>query len=203
MGIELDITKELATISATLTEFVSVSSIIKGHIKNSDFDQRFNKMVNDIARCYQVVTDNLLPVSGLATETDFIESFDTRHAAYTDCYLKEISKPRSYAEDAYEEYLLLKTLKESKTRFPLLKRSFIRLDGFIDKWIDNDVWLAMSVDTLFKRLQSLLNEIADYKRQDPEDAFVIYHSIFTGLNDYLALIKNKHEILLAGTEPTR
>lgn len=201
MGIELDITKELTTISATLTELSSLAGIINSHrIKNSEFDQRFNKMVDDIAKIYDVVTSNLQPLSGLATEAEFIADYDERHGTYTDCYLKEISKPRSYADDAYEEYLLLKTLKECKTGFPLLKRTFARLDGFVDKWITNDVWLAMGVDTLFKRLQSLLNEIAALKMKDPEDAFVIYNSTFTGLNDYLSLIKQKRELLRVGTE---
>lgn len=200
MGIELDITKELATISATLTELSSLTTIISSHIKNSDFNQRFNKMVDDIAKSYDVVSANLLPLSGLASEAEFTEAFDARHAAYTECYLKEISKPRSYGDDAYEEYLLLKTLKECKTSFPLLKKTFERLDGFVDKWITNDAWLAMSIDTLFKRLQSLLNEIAAFKKKDPEDAFAIYSTTFSGLNDYLTLIKQKRDFLRRGSE---
>jgi hypothetical protein len=200
MGIELDITKELATVCATLTELSSLSSIINSHLRNRDYSQRFNKMVEDIAKSYDVVTTNLLPLSELDTDTSFVESFDERHAAYTDCYLKEISKPRSYADDAYEEYLVLKTLKESKTSFPILKRSFVRLDGFIDKWITNDAWLAMGIDNLFKRLQTLLNEIAALKTKDPEDAYLIYSTAFSGFNDYLALIREKRDLLPGGTE---
>jgi hypothetical protein len=202
MGIELDITKELATVCATLTELSSLSTIINNHINNGDFGQRFNKMVEDIAKSYDVVTANLLPLSELDTEASFVTSFDGRHAAYTDCYLKEISKPRSYADDAYEEYLVLQTLKESKTSFPILKRSFVRLDGFIDKWITNDAWLAMGIDNLFKRLQTLLNEIAALKTKDPEDAYLIYNAAFSGFNAYLALIREKRGLLRAGKEQT-
>lgn len=195
MGIELDIVEELANISVTLTELSSISKIINGEIKNSEFDMRFNKMVDDLAKSYDVVTANLLPLSEFDSETTLVDSFDECHAAYTACYLKEISKPRAYADEAYEEYLLLKTQKESKTSFPLLKRTFERLDKFVDKWVTNDAWLAMSIDNLFKRLQTLLNEIATLKKKDPADAFLIYNAAFHDFHPYLGLIRQQRTLL--------
>ena len=195
MGIELDIVEELANISVTLTELASIAKIINGEIKNSEFDKCFNKMVGELAKSYDVVTANLIPLSELASETALLDCFDARHAAYTACYLKEISKPRAYADEAYEEYLVLKSQKESKTSFPLLKRTFERLDKFVDKWVTNDAWLAMSIDNLFKRLQGLLNEIATLKKKDPADAFLIYHAAFHDFTPYLGLISQQRALL--------
>jgi len=197
MGIELDIVRELGTINATLSELSSIARTVNSQIRNGDFSTRFNKVVEDIGKSYDVVIANLVPLSGLETEGAFVDHFDDRHAAYTACYLKEIHKPRAYAEDAYEEHLLLKTMKESKTNFPLLKRSYERLDQLVDKWVTNDAWLAMSIDNLFKRLQTLLNEIATLKQKDPEDAFLIYASAFTTFSPYLELIAQKRDSMHA------
>lgn len=200
MGIELDIVEELASISVTLTELSSIAKIINGEIKNAEFDKRFNKMVTDLAKSYDIVTANLIPLSEFDSETSLIDNFDEYHAAYTACYLKEISKPRAYADAAYEEYLVLRTQKESKTSFPLLKRTFERLDKFVDKWVTNDAWLAMSIDNLFKRLQTLLNEIATLKKKDPADAFLIYHAAFHDFAPYLGLIRQQRAVLAARAE---
>ncbi len=189
MGIELDLLRELGTISVTLTELSAVTRVINSELKASEFGQRYNRMVAEISIGYDAVTDNLLPLCELESQAEFEKHFDDRHAAYNACYLNEISKPRNHGEAAYEEYLELQTMKQFKTGYPLLKRTFTRLDQFIDKWINNDAWLAMCVDNLFKRLKQLLNEIADLKKKDAEDAFIIYQAAFGSFRTYLILIR--------------
>ena len=120
MGIGLDITKELATIGVTLTELTAITRMINRELKNSEFGEHFNEMVADLGKAYEVVTTNLLPLCEFDTEAGFIKTFDAYHDACSACYLTEISKPRNYGEAAYEEYLLLQTVKESKTSHPLL-----------------------------------------------------------------------------------
>jgi hypothetical protein len=195
MGVELEINKELATVSMTLTELSSIASIVNREIRGGEFHKSFNNMLADITKCYDVVTENLAAFVRLDSMSAFAEKFDDCHAAYTACYLTEISKPRAYSEDAYEEYLMLQTSKEFKTGYPLLKRTFERFGHLVDKWIDNDAWLAMCIDNMFKRLQALLNEIAAYKQKDAEDAFVIYNAALTGFNLYLTLISQQRELL--------
>lgn len=190
MGIELDLTRELATISATLMELVAVTTVVNNEMGDSEFTRRFNKIVDDIANSYDTVTDNLLPLAEFTNEEAFIKGFDERRAAYAACYLTEISRPRTSGENAYEDNLVLQQSKEFKTGFPLLKRAFERYRQFYDKWIDNDAWLAMGVDNLFKRLQSLLNEIDALKQKDPSDAYVIYRAAFDGFIPYLEMIRN-------------
>jgi len=190
MGIELDITRELATSSATLMELAGVANTVNALLSDSDFTRRFNKIVDDIGNSYDTVTENLLPLAEFTSEEAFINGFDARHAAYSACYLTEISRPRCSGEDAYEEYLVLQTYREFKTSYPLLKRSFERFRQFIDKWVDNDAWLAMSVDNLLKRLHSLLNEIATLKKKDPSDAYVIYRAAFDGFSPYLRIMQD-------------
>jgi hypothetical protein len=197
MGTERIIVEELASISMTLTELLSITRIINGEIKNEDFTLQFNGMVNTLASCYDVVISNLLGFSEIQNEESFNNKFESLHAAYTLSYLNEISKPRTYAELAYEAHLELKRMKQSKTSFPLLKRTFIRLDELIDKWADNDVWLAMSIDNLFKRFNHLLNEIAEIKKIDVSDAYIIYHSAFTDFTSYIEIIIQKRDQLPA------
>lgn len=189
MGIELDLLRELGTISVTLSELSAVTRLINGELKNSDFGQRYNHMVAEICVGYDAVTDNLLPLCEFESQAEFEKHFDDRHAAYKACYLNEISKPRNHGEAAYLEYLELQTLPQMKTGYPLLKRAFTRLDQFIDKWINNDAWLAMCVDNLFKRLQQLLNDIAGLKQKDAEDAFLIYQSALGAFKTHLLLIQ--------------
>lgn len=199
MGIELDCVQELAGINVALTELTSLASIINGEIRGGEFHARFNQIVADIAKCFVVVTDNLAPFTDINSEATLLKQFDKLHADYSECYLKEISKPRISSDDAYEGYVLLRLQKEIKTGFPLLKRSFERLDKYIDKWITNDAWLAMAIDTLFKRLQNLLNEIAALKKKDPEYAFLIYSHAFQDFKPYLDLIQQQFDILQTHT----
>lgn len=195
MGIELDITRELGTISATMMELAAVATTVNQEMGDSDFNRRFNKIVDDFGRGYDTVTDNLLPLAGFTTEEAFINGFDAAHAAYTACYLTEISRPRAAGEDAYEEYQVLQSAKEFKTGFPLLKRSFERFKQYYDKWIDNDAWLAMSIDNLFKRLKLLLTEIETLKQKDPADAYVIYRSAFDSFAPFLQMMQEGRERL--------
>jgi len=195
MGTELTIARELANIGATLTELSSVAGIVNGEIRNGDFSRRFNRMLDQLAMCYDTVIANLQPFCELDSDRSFAAGFDDRYSAYRDCCLKEVSKPRRFSDDAYEEYLVLKTLKQSKTGFPLLKRTFGRLDEFVDKWVTNDAWLAMSIDTLFKMLHRLLNEVDGIRQKDPDDAWQVYEAAFTGFDAHLALIKQKHRLL--------
>ena len=200
MGVELDSVQELASINVALTELYSLTRIINGEIRAGEFHSRFNKIVDDIAKCFDIVTDNLQPFPEIDSEAALLEKFDTLHTDYSASYLKEISKPRIYSDDAYEGYVLLRLQKEIKTGFPLLKRTFERLDKFIDKWITNDAWLAMAIDNLFKRLQTLFNEIAILKKRDPEEAFLIYHNAFRDFKPYLDLISQQQTQLRAITE---
>jgi len=195
MGFELDIDRELATISATLIELSSLHTTISSLIRDEEFNRHYNSVIAELAKSYHVVGDNLYGFTQLQTEEQFITSFDAFHAAYSDCYLMEISKPRACGEAAYEPYHILKTLKQARTEYPLLKRSFERLDHFYDKWVDNDAWLAMSIDHLFKRVKNLLTEIDSLKKKDPEDAFVIYQAAFGAFAIFIDLIRIKADAL--------
>lgn len=195
MGVELLVARELSTLCVTLTETSSITRIIGSEIRNKDFCNQFNKILDNLCKSYDVVIANLNPLAELDSEESFVADFDERFEAYRTCYLKEISKPRAFSDNAYEDYLVMRTLKESKTGYPLLKKTFERFDEFIDKWVTNDAWLAMSVDNLFKMLNRLLNEIAEIKRRDPTDAYLLYSAAFAAFNPYLALIRQKTEPL--------
>ena len=195
MGTERIIVEELATVSMTLTELLAITRNIRNEIKDPAFTELFSHMVDTLAQSYDVVISNFNTFYKIEDEEGFSREFDALYAAYAEAYLKEISKPRTYAERAYEDHLELKRMKQSKTSFPLLKRTFLRLDELIDKWADNDVWLAMSIDNMFKRLNHLLKEIADIKQKDVSDAYVIYNSAMIDFKSYIDLISDKRSLL--------
>lgn len=195
MGIELNIYEELANITVAATEAASVTRIIRSEIRNDEFLDHYEAIVDRLASCLDVIQQHLGPFAALTSQQIFMAQYDGLATAYAACYLKEISRPRALSDEAYEDYLLLQTRREFKTGFPLLKRTFERLEKFIDKWVTNDAWLAMSIDNLFKRMQRLFNEVTELKQKDPEDAFLIYQSAFADFADYLNLIASKREAL--------
>ena len=195
MGTERIIVEELATVSMTLTELLAITRNIRVEIKAPEFTELFDHMVGTLAQSYDVVISNFNEFFKIENEEAFSSEFDTMYATYAETYLVEISKPRTYAERAYEDHLELKRMKQSKTSFPLLKRTFIRLDELIDKWADNDVWLAMSIDNMFKRLNHLFKEIVELKAKDVSDAYIIYESAMIDFKSYIDLLSDKRSQL--------
>ena len=197
MGVELNIIRELATVCVTASELTAIENLIKGELNKPAIVEQFNKMTDAISVCYAVTAANILPWLEMTNETEFCEKFDAAHADYKATYLSVNNRLRVASDQAYIEYTLLREYKETQTAFPLLKRSFARLDEFIDKWITNDAWLAMTTENLLKMLHRFLNEVADLKQKDPTDAFTIFHATIVALHPYFALIendrKNPHE----------
>lgn len=197
MNIEFVVNKELANISVTLTEFSRVTQIINSEVSSEAFSPLFNTMMSRVAQSYDVVIDALAPFTELESEEAFNTGYDACVARYKESYLMAISKARALTVDAYEDYEHLKCTREAKTRFPLLKRSFIRLETLADKWIANDYWLAMSIDTLFKMWPRLLQEISELKLKDPEDAYLIYSAAIGDLGVYLGVVQAQNKVFHA------
>ena len=193
MGTELIISRELGNVCATAAELTAINQTITRYIKSESFVAVFRPMVQEIAKCYEVLIHGMDAFIKLSDELSFNQGFDNCFDHYKNSYLKEVSKPRIYSEEAYEHYLVMKGMDESKTGYPLLKRTFIRLDDLIDKWITNDAWLAMSLDNILKMLQRLLTEIAEMKRLDPEEAFMVYSSAMTVFAPFVAQIGTNYE----------
>jgi archaellum component FlaC len=191
MGFVFKINEELSAIAVTATELSSISRNITNLVQNSAFIEQLNDIVAEITQSYGVVSDSFSPFYELVSEQDFEQRFDALHEAFKASYLADASKPRRYCENVYDAYIQLQQTKEAKSRFPLLKRNIERLDKFYDKWITNDNLLAMSIDGVLKLQNRLLNEIAEIKQKDIEDAYIIFSSAFDDFRDYLTLIQSK------------
>ena len=74
MGIELDILRELGTINATLSELSSIATTVNGQIRSGEFNTRFNKIVEDIGKSYDVVSANFRPLSELQSEVEALRA---------------------------------------------------------------------------------------------------------------------------------
>ncbi len=195
MGVELNIVRNMATVCVTVSELAAIENLIKGELKNPAFVEQFDKMAGAIGECYGVIADKVQPWLEITNETEFCEKFDSAHADYKATYLSITNQPRVASEQAYIEYMALRNYKETQTAYPLLKRTFARLDEFIDKWITNDAWLAMSIENLLKMLHRFLNEVAEFKQKDPTDAFTIFQAGMVALRPYYALLENDWKVL--------
>lgn len=190
MAIVFKINEELASIAVTATELHSVSKTAVQYINSKDFIAQFSAIVLEINRAYSILDGLFKPFCILNTEELFSTEFDKAISNFKNSYLLEISKPRKYYDNIYEAYVGLQQTKEAKTNFPMIKNNFIRLNDLYDKWINNDAYLAMSIDRAIKLENNLLTDIATLKTKDMEDAYFVFRSSFDDFNDYLSLIQN-------------
>ena len=195
MGLELKFVRELATVCVTASELAAIENLIKGELTKPAFVEQFDKMANAIGECYEVTAANVQPWLEITNESEFCEKFDSTYADFKATYLSITNQPRVASEQAYIQYMALREYKETQTAYPLLKRTFERLDEFIDKWITNDAWLAMSIENLVKMLYRFLTEIAELKQKDPSDAFTIFQAAMVALRPYYALLENNRKVL--------
>jgi len=195
MGVELNIVRELATVSVTASELAAIENLIKGELNKPAFIEQFDKMAGAIGECYGVTAAKIQPWLEITDETEFCEKFDSAHTDFKATYLSITNQPRVASEQAYIQYMVLREYKETQTAYPLLKRTFERLDEFIDKWITNDAWLAMSIENLLKMLHRFLNEIAELKQKDPTDAFTVFRVVMVALRPYYVLLENDWKAL--------
>ena len=193
MGFVFKINEELASITVTASELLSITRTITGMIKNEAFIQLFSGIVREINKSYGVVLDSFAPFYELDGEEKFVQRFNEIHQAFKGAYLLDVSKPRKYFENVYDAYIEMQHTKEIKTGFPLLKQTFSRLDEFYDKWITNDSYLTLNIDGALKLKNRLLNEIAELKQKDKEYAYINFSSALDDFRDYIALIQDKSD----------
>jgi len=183
-----NINEELCSIALTSTELLSVSKIITRTIKKEEFVRQYAYVVSEINKSYCVLDDLLSPFYQLDSESKFTDNFHNMFMTFKDTYLLEISKPRKYCDNVYDPYIELMKNKEAKTGYPLLKNQFSRLNKLYDKWINNDVYLAMSIDRVVKLIHNVLKDILMLTENDIEDAFVYFSSSLEDFSAYLTLI---------------
>lgn len=188
MGREFKIVKELATVSATAVELAAVDKIVRAEIPSPDFRREYDFLIADIRHTYQTVLDILQPLMAIQESEDFNAHFGEVHRWYKDNYQKALSEPRIYAEYTFEKYLQFRKRKETRTSYPALKAAFGRLQDLIDKWIDNDIWLAMCIDIVLKQVNLLLDDVAEAKKRDAEEALALFGSSVGGWKSFTTAI---------------
>ncbi|MCQ8103527.1 hypothetical protein NP590_05360 [Methylomonas sp. SURF-2] len=198
MGIELKIARELATVCVTSGELAAIEKLLKAELKKPAFVEQFDKMASAIDECYRLTLENMRPLLEIAAEADFNDRFDAIHADFKATYLGITNRPRVASDQAYLDYMTLREFKETQTAYPLLKRTFERLDEFIDKWITNDAWLAMTIENLIKMLHRFLNEVAEFKQKDPADAFALYQVAMNAMRPFLSVLEKRRSSLEKG-----
>ncbi len=201
MANEFKALKECATVTATLQELAGINAIICEEIPMPGFRSEYDSLLLDIVNTYQVVVDILQPLMMLNQRDSFVSSFEDIAQWYADHYQRALSQPRINAEFTFEKYLQFRKRKEVNTSYPLLKACFGRLHDFIDKWIDNDIWLAMSIDTMLKMVNLVISDLADIRKRDRDEAFMLAQDSIGKLAPYLAMIEaGLAEIASTGTQ---
>lgn len=195
MGIEFTICKEMATISVTAEELATADAFIREEITSGDFLAEYDSLLSDIVDSYRVVLSILRPMTELDSFASFAANFTNLRESYSNSYQPALSKPRINAEFTFQKYLQFRKRKETQTNYQVLKNAFSRLHDFIDKWIDNDIWLAMTIDSLLKMLFRFLTLIADSK--DSEAACNEYLALMRNLRPYLDIVEQQ-VLLMSG-----
>jgi hypothetical protein len=188
---ELTILNELAKITATRCEWLAIAATVTLHIRNPEFSAQYQRLLDALDPCYQFTNDMLSPFTRLSTLRQFENNFANLYDDYQQGYLLAASKPRHAADQAYEIFLGLMQRREFSTTFPLLQRTFDRLDYFVDKYVTNDAWLVMSIDAILKRLSRFLHEVAELKGRDQEESFLIYNTLMQDVAPYLQLLNSR------------
>lgn len=185
------INEELASIAVTSTEILSITRGYLSTVSNPEFIVLYKGIISEINKSYDIVTKSLAPFYALDSHEQFNEDFDTLYMDYRGHFLLDVSKPRQYCDNVYDDFIQLQHSKEVKSGFPALKRNYKRLYVFYDKWISNDNFLGLSIDGVLKQTNLLLAKVDEIKTKDDEDAWLIFQSAFDDFSAYLTLIVNQ------------
>ena len=199
--LEFTLCKEAASIATTATELAAIQQLLVTHIPKPEFRTALGLVVDPLTETYQVLVYILDPLFSIKSESDFQSSFTEAFEQYKQRLQEKNSLPRGCVEASYEAYLVLSQTKEAKTGFPLLRRTFDRLLNYIDKYVDNDSWLLMNIDNIYKMLNLLLGEISELNARDPEDAWLTYDLAMESLLPFMHIINNRSQALAALAQP--
>lgn len=188
MSNEFKLLKDIATISATLAELQAVDTLITDEIASEQFLSEYNSLLFDVLNTYRALNIMLNPLLGIQSSEAFHRDFAPAATTFSDNFQSVLSESRINAEHTFQKYLQFRKRRETKTSYPSLRRAFPRLHAFIDKWIDNDIWLALTLDSLLKRLNRMLAELLDTAAKDPEQAYQLFCSFSLALNTYANML---------------
>lgn len=191
MGLELKISKELAVLNATLDEWSRMADVITQVMPKGQANSLLNQMFQTLPACYQVIVEAFQPLLKINSQGTFSREFEAQQQGYQQDFLALASQPRHHAEAAHEYYIQASTYKALKTSYPILRRSFDNLYEFIDKWVTNDAWILMGSDVIFKTLNRLLLDIHHLKRQDEEEAWLIFDAAMSRFGRQISLLEQK------------
>ena len=194
-GTELTMLNELGKVVATRYEWRALSDLIAQHIRDADFRGQYQRIDAEVSYCYAFTRELFAPFLALADQAAFERDFDRVNGDYQKIHLNETSRARHAADRAFEVFLMLSQRREFKTSYPLLRRTFDRLDYFVDKYVTNDAWLVMSIDVMIRRLSRFLYEVADLKKRDADEAFSVYRGLFDAVERFVALLVDAREAM--------
>lgn len=186
---EMAVLKEMASISSLRLEWSDFTSTILEQITSSEFVAQYELMNRHVLAAFDGLLTPLAPFLAIQEEEAFFSEFDQVAAHYQENFLNDAGKPRLDADAAFEAFIPIQQSKEFATGYPLLKQAFDRLDFAMDKYISNDAWLLMSIDTVFKRFSRWLMDLAQLKKMDREDAWRVYQGVVGNMGRFIEVIK--------------
>lgn len=199
--LEFTLCKEAASIATTATELAAIQQLLFTHIPKAEFHSALGLVIDPLTETYQVLVYILDPLFSIKSESDFSSGFNTAYEQYKQRLQDKSSLPRSCVEASYEAYLVFSQSKEAKTGFPILRRTFDRLLNYIDKYVDNDSWLLMNIDNVYKMLNLLLGEISELNTGDPEEAWLTYDLAMESVLPFMHIINTRAQALATLAQP--
>ncbi|RLT96899.1 hypothetical protein [Ketobacter sp.] len=197
--LEFTLCKEAASIATTATELAAIQQTLISQIPQAEFQVALASVVAPLTDTYQALVYTLDPLFSIKSESDFHSAFPGAWDQYQQRFKEKNGIPRRCVESAYEAYLVFSQRKEAKTGFPILRRTFDRLVNYIDRYVDNDSWLLMNIDNVYKMLNLLLGEINELNQRDPEEAWFIYDQAMEAVLPFMQIINRRGQALAAGS----
>jgi hypothetical protein len=186
---EMSFLKELAVLSVVRQEWRDVAGVVLEQIRNDEFVGLYQSMDSEVEKLFVFMAETLAPFLAIHSEAEFVERFDALQKNYQETFLEQAGKPRYFADEAFEYFIPIQQSKEFNTGYPLLKQVFDRLDFLVDKYLANDSWILMSIDTLMKRLSRWLLELVEVKKTDSEDTWRLYSGIMSSAKLYVDILR--------------
>ena len=193
--LEFTISKEAASVAATASDLHAIHTILSTQLPKPSFQAILAKVVLPLIETYRTPMGVIAPLTAIQTESAFSSQFAEAWKQYKTGFDETHALPRRYVDESYEAYLILSETKEAKTTYPILRRTFDRLYLYMDKYINNDSWLLMNIDNVYKMLNLLLAEIDDQISVDIEESWFRYQLAFSGLTPFLGIVNDKIERL--------
>jgi hypothetical protein len=192
---ELEVGFGVATLKVSLNDFVAVVGRLTGAVQEEAVRASLKDMIAEVRKSYETAVDVFTPFFAIDSREKFQADFATRYAEFNNKYLRDKNYIKTSSHIVSNKILEVLQRQKYREGWPILGRSYDRLQRLGAEWIGSDEQLGQSMDTLLKGLDVSLKRITERKQYDPDDAFEdLKESLELIKKDFLAVKEMLNEL---------